>query len=64
MDNWYEEQAHELIRRAEGRKQDSLEQFYRGLKDARDVINERLETAREELPDGAVDLLGIDGEFE
>lgn len=64
MGDWYEHEARELIKRAEARSNDTLEEFYRGLKTIVDEVSDRLETAREELPAAvANDILGIDGTF-
>jgi len=59
MGDWYEIRAERLIEEAEGRTGDSLEEFYRGLACVRDMVNERLEAAREELdPEVANEILG------
>jgi hypothetical protein len=59
MGDWYEKQAQELISNAEGRRDDSIEDFYRGLRRVRDEIDERLQMASDELDeDVANEVLG------
>lgn len=47
--------AKDLIRKAESDRGVSLEDFYRGIKAARDVLNDRLDCARDELPQEVAD---------
>jgi hypothetical protein len=59
MGNWFEEEAQKLISRAEAKTGIPLEEFYRGLRSARDMIDERLEAAADELDeDTAAEILG------
>lgn len=55
MGDWYEKAAKDLISRAEDRRNDTIEEFYRGLRTVRDEIDERLEMARDELPEDVAD---------
>lgn len=56
MGDWYEKAAKDLISRAEDRRNDdTLEEFYRGLRTVRDEIDERLQIARDELPEDVAD---------
>ena len=52
MSNWYEEEARKLISRIEEeslRKDEDLVEFYRGLKQIIEELNERMAAADDEL---------------